>query len=236
MPFFVLEGRLARTWIALLAGIGGATHKAMSMSHLRDACEKSGLVHVRTVLATGNIIFESDLSEAGIMKLLCGIVADHGLDNAVFLRRPAQLRAARKANPFPDAADERPNHLLVHFLASKGNPTALEDYQGPERISVQGREVYIDYAEGIGRSRLTSARLLRALGQPGTARNWNTLEKLIDKAADQGCGQGVRGTAISPSMRAVSSDSTALSGPSCRCNACTAARVALSISPVIAPA
>ena len=45
-------------------------------------------------------------------------------------------------------------------------------------MQVHGREVFIDYLDSVGRSKLTPARLERLLGQPGTARNWNTLAKL----------------------------------------------------------
>ena len=171
-----------QTWIALLRGIGPATHKLMSMAQLREACEAATFGNVRTVLATGNVLFSTSATPQQIQRTLDDIVAAHHLNNAVFLRRPEELGAVLRANPFPDAASERPNHMLVLFMATEPAAdaiAALGALGGPERITVEGREAYIDYIEGVGQSKLTPARLERALGQSGTARNWNTVQRLV---------------------------------------------------------
>lgn len=173
-----------QTWIALIRAIGGPTHALMSMADLRQASLAAGLGEVRTVLATGNLIFASLRPEAELHGLLTGVMAAHGLGpaQAVFLRRPEDLRAAVAANPFPEAARDRPSRLLIHALQSNPAPecrTALEAWRGPELCAVIGREVFIDFLDGIGTSNLTPAVLDRLLGQTGTARNWNTVAKLI---------------------------------------------------------
>jgi uncharacterized protein (DUF1697 family) len=56
---------------------------------------------------------------------------------------------------------------------------------GPERVAAEGRHLYIHYADGIGRSKLTTARIEKALGTRGTARNWNTVLKLRDAARER---------------------------------------------------
>jgi uncharacterized protein (DUF1697 family) len=173
---------MTQRWVALIAGIGGKTHRAMRMADLRDGCRNAGFARVETVLATGNVIFDSPLDKAATMLALNAVIADHGLDNAVILRRPADLVAAREANPFPDAARARPDHLLLHVLNDPAPEGALGDWDGPERIAVAGRDVYIHYVEGVGGSKLTSPRLTRALRQVGTARNWNTVGRLIGRA------------------------------------------------------
>lgn len=138
---------------------------------------------MRTVLATGNIVFSSGASEARIRAAVEGAVAAHGLSNDVFLRKPAELRAVLAENPFPEAAAARPNHMLVLFLNRPADGAALEAHAGPENIRVSGRHVFIDYAEGVGRSKLTAAVLERRLGQKGTARNWNTVGRLLAASA-----------------------------------------------------
>lgn len=169
-------------WIGLIRAIGGATHAKLSMAQLRAACETAGFREVRTVLATGNVLFRSPLPEAEIQRHLDGIMAAHDLSNAVFLRRPSDLRRVQSENPFPDAAAERPSRLLVMFLSHP--PLAVADglpegYPGPERLRLIGREAFIDYPETIGQSKLTPARLERHFGQPGTTRNWNTIGKIL---------------------------------------------------------
>lgn len=91
------------------------------------------------------------------------------------------MRQVLALNPMPHAATARPNHLLVLFLDRAPDPDtarALLAHGGPEPVEVHGREVFIDYLDGVARSKLTPARLERLLGQPGTARNWNTVGKL----------------------------------------------------------
>ena len=48
---------------------------------------------------------------------------------------------------------------------------------GPELVHVKGRESFIYFPDGMARPRLTPAMLDRHLGR-GTARNWNTVQKL----------------------------------------------------------
>lgn len=169
-------------WVALIRAIGGATHARMSMSELRDAALSAGLGHPRTVLATGNLILDTALPEAELAGTLTKIIADFGLNNRVFLRRAEALREVMSRNPMPGAALARPNRLLVQFLdTAPAHPqiAALHQHGGPEIVKVDGSDVYIDYLDGVGTSKLTPARLERLLGQPGTARNWNTIGKLV---------------------------------------------------------
>jgi uncharacterized protein (DUF1697 family) len=72
------------------------------------------------------------------------------------------------------------------FLAARPDDTAQEDllktYVGPEELFIIGKEVYIYYTNGIGRSKLSNSLLEKKLKTFGTARNWNTilqLQKLI---------------------------------------------------------
>ena len=88
-------------WIGLLRGIGGATHAKMPMAALRRACEDAGLDEVRTVLATGNLVFQSPLPEEDLAATLRRVVAGFGLDNPTFLRRAAALRQVLVLNPRP---------------------------------------------------------------------------------------------------------------------------------------
>lgn len=169
--------------IALLRAIGPETHRRMTMAQLRDACAEAGLAEVRTLLATGNLIFVSDRPESDDRASLREILDRHRMPNVIFLRNPNELRRVLDADPFPFAARQRPGQVLVHFLdqpLSESAATAVAGHAGPERIGAQGREVVIDYADGVARSRLTGARLDRMLGQTGTARNWNTVAKLAE--------------------------------------------------------
>ena len=174
-----------KTWVALLRGIGPITHKKMSMQQLRNSCRDAGFDDVSTYIASGNLLFKSELSKTTIQQSLCDILANYDLDNPVILRKPSELQRVIEAAPFHEASLKHPNHLLTVFFSKKLNKSAIDKLQsrdGPERIHALDRELCIDYVEGVANSKLISSTIDKIIGQPGTARNWNTLNKLIDLA------------------------------------------------------
>lgn len=173
----------SKKWIALVRAVLPATHKKMSMQDLRESCEKAGLENVTTHAASGNLLFSSSSTKAQLLKLLSEIIASYDLDNSVILRTPAQLKSAVSSIPFADAAKSHPSHVLVYFYNKKLNVNAVDELSargGPERLQALGSELYVDYKDGIGESKLTSKVIERHVDQPGTARNWNAINKLIE--------------------------------------------------------
>ncbi|MDB4224821.1 DUF1697 domain-containing protein [Granulosicoccus sp.] len=172
----------SKKWIALIRGIGPSTHKKMSMEVLRESCKVSGLDAVSTYIASGNLLFESAKPKAALMQILTKVLHSYDLENAVILRTPAELKKVVLANPHPQAALKRPSHCLVVFYNHKvdlNSTDKLKQWPGPESISSLSREICVDYIDGVGTSKLTPAVLDREVGQPGTARNWNTINRLI---------------------------------------------------------
>ena len=98
------------------------------------------------------------------------------------LRTENELRAVVASNPFETIRN--PGQLLVIFLDKATTAEAAAKlraiYKGPEIIHVNGREMYVDYVNGAGRSKLTNALIERTLGVAGTARNWNTVTRLLE--------------------------------------------------------
>ena len=89
------------------------------------------------------------------------------------------------APAFPDAVRDRPARCLVSSstetpIAQGSNCCAPS--AGAERLSLSGRELTIDYAEGVGSSKLTAKLIERALGTLGTGRNWTTVGKVLARA------------------------------------------------------
>ena len=172
-----------RTFIGLIRAIGPETHKVMPMGALREACLRAGLLDVSTYIATGNLLFRTSGDEVSTAATLAAVLAGFGLVNPVFLRTPAALDAILASCTFPEAAAERPDRLLVSFMAGPPEDErfdGLAAHPGPERVAKLGREIVIDYADGIGRSKLTPAVVERRIGQPGTARNWTTVTRLAE--------------------------------------------------------
>jgi uncharacterized protein (DUF1697 family) len=165
-------------YIALLRAIGPATHAKMPMADLREGCVAAGLKDVATYINTGNVICRSAALAPTVRRKIAGVLARFGLANDVFIRTPAELQSVVKANPFPEAAAARPNHLVALFLHENPDAqlaAALSAHKGPEKIVCVGREVYVDYVEGVGKSKIAPGVIERRLKLSGTARNWNTV-------------------------------------------------------------
>ena len=167
----------------LLRGVnlGG---RNLLMADLARIYEGLGYRDVKTLLASGNVVFSAPGDPRAIEAALEAALRTHGLETDVLVRDKGELAAAIEANPFADAARERPGHLLVTFHR-ESFPVELLDrvagnYDGPERLAAVGRELFIDYPDGVGASLLGRAMAKLKFPKIATARNWNTLGKLFD--------------------------------------------------------
>lgn len=174
----------AAVHIGLIRAIGPLTHPKMPMAGLRQACTAAGFDDVKTVLATGNVLLRTSEPRAQVLAKLQKIVNGFGLDNAVILRTPAELAKIVASNPYPEAARDHPSALTVFFLAEPArDPDWLAGHPGPERLSLSGLDLYVDYPANIAVSKLTPAKVEKRLGVTTTFRNWNTVMKLAAAGA-----------------------------------------------------
>lgn len=173
-------------WSALLRGVNVGGARKLPMAELRALLKAQGCREVRTLLASGNAVFEGEgMAREWEAKLAAAAKAALGLDIDWLLRSGAELAAIVAANPFADAAAARPSALAVVFHREPF-PTALLDalaHDGPERLAARGRELFIDHPAGIGRSTLTPAMAKARFPKGATARNWNTVLKLAAMTA-----------------------------------------------------
>lgn len=174
------------TAIALLRAINVAGHNTVRMSELRDLVSGLGMRNVRSLLQSGNLVFEtsSHVKNAGLERTFERAAHEQlGLDADFMIRSGGEWSRIVAGNPFPREAERKPGHLVVMFL--KGVPdtpkvAALRAaIRGREVIRTKGPHAYIVYPDGIGRSRLTTALIEEKLGVRGTGRNWNTVLKLL---------------------------------------------------------
>src|SRR5262245_17385893 len=165
-------------YVALLRAVNvGGTGK-LPMAELKALCTRCGFRNVETYIASGNVVLESDASEAEVKKALEARLARYaGKPVGVMVRTAAEMAAVRKANPFPKAPT---NRTVAIFLDAAPAKDALSKVTGrkDEQLAVGRREIYVLYDEGMGQSKL---RIPAAAA--GTARNLNTVAKLADLAA-----------------------------------------------------
>lgn len=162
------------TWIALLRAVNvGGTGK-LPMAELRAMCEAIGFEDVRTYIASGNVVLRSAHGGKQVKALLEKELARHaGKPVGVLVRTPEEMAAVLAANPFPGAA---PNRNVVVFLDAAPAPDALAaaSHLDGEEIVLGRREIHIHYGEGMAGSRLSIPA-----AKSGTARNMNTVAKLV---------------------------------------------------------
>lgn len=172
--------------VALLRAVNVGGTGRIAMAELKALADDIGLADAKTLLQSGNLVFEAGgRSSTALEKLLeREIAARLGVETEIMVRTAKELEAAIARNPFPDEAKKDPARLHVVFLKSAATAQAVAALNGAikgrEAVKGTGREVFIHYPDGAGRSKLTNAVIERHLGARGTARNWNTVNKLAE--------------------------------------------------------
>jgi uncharacterized protein (DUF1697 family) len=168
--------------IALLRGINVGKAKRVAMADLRTLMEGLGYANVRTLLNSGNAVFDAKGgTPAGhASRLKAAILLHAGVDCEVIVKTAADIAAAIAEHPLRRHADDD-SKLLVMFTQDPASLAALKPLAdgdwAPEAFAVGGHAAWLWCANGIIESRIGKA-VGKLLGQRGTGRNWATLEKL----------------------------------------------------------
>ena len=170
--------------LALLRAVNVGGRRPILMAELRDLLLALGFVGARSLLQSGNLVFRSNARTGTDLEGFLEREAAKRLDlhTDFMVRTEEEWKRIVADNPFPEEAKRDPGHLVVMFLKRAPGPKEVEALQaaitGPEIVGIHGREAYMVYPAGIGRSRLTNTFVEKKLGTRGTARNWNTVLKL----------------------------------------------------------
>ncbi len=160
-------------YVALLRAMNVAGTGKLPMIELKAIGEDCGFTNVRTFIASGNLLFDSDLAEAEVQaRIEAKVEAFFGKPVPVFVRSAAEMAATAAANPFDD---DKPSRVMVHFIAAKPMAAMLAEARdvAGERMALGPRSIIVSYGEGIGKTKLK----LPAVKQ-GTARNMNSVAKM----------------------------------------------------------
>jgi uncharacterized protein (DUF1697 family) len=167
-------------WVALLRGINLGPHKRIAMADLRRVYEEAGCASVRTYIASGNVLFEHGQTDrrklAGALEQ--AVAAELGVSSMVVLRSFRELRELVRSHPF----GEDTSQTYVTFLPERPPAAAVRALRAldvePDELVVAGSDVFIRHPNGLANARISGVQLDRALGVPGTNRNWRTVAKL----------------------------------------------------------
>ena len=150
----------------------------LPMADLKAIGLACGFANVRTFIASGNLLFDSDEDEAGVhARIEQKVEAFFGRHVPVFVRSAAEMAAAVAGNPF---GDDKPSRVMAYFIAAEPCQAMLDEARdvAGERMALGPRLIYISYGEGIGKTRLKLPAV-----KLGTARNLNTVTRISDLLA-----------------------------------------------------
>jgi uncharacterized protein (DUF1697 family) len=172
------------SYVGLLRAVNVGGRKPVAMAALRAWLAGLGFEEPRTLLQSGNVVFRGRrLTGARLERLLETEAAKTlGVETDFLVRTAEEWAGVIARNPFTAEAARDPAHLATVFL--KDAPSAAQvaalraAIVGREVVRASGREAFIVYPDGMGRSKLTLPLIERKLGSRGTARNWNTVLKL----------------------------------------------------------
>lgn len=177
-------------FVSLFRGINVGGNRIVPMKDLKELYASLDFKDVVTYIQSGNVVCSGNDTDMALIsqRIEESFAAKFGFHSNVIVRAAAEIQEIIEHNPFQDQPEKESKRLLVLFLATQPASTALEDihqaYTGPEELFLIGRELYIYYPDGMGRSKLSHTLLEKKLKTAGTGRNWNTvlqLQKLVQR-------------------------------------------------------
>jgi uncharacterized protein (DUF1697 family) len=175
--------------IALLRGINVGKAKRVAMADLRALMEELGYTNVRTLLNSGNAVFDAKAGSPAnhAARLKAALLDKTGVDAEVIVKTAADVAAAIAEHPLRKHADDD-SKLLVMFTQEASSLALLKTLEdgewAPEAFATSAHAAWLWCANGVIESRIAKA-VGKLLVQRGTARNWATVEKLDAMARAQ---------------------------------------------------
>ena len=174
-------------YVAFLRGINVGGHGLIRMTDLKIAFEKMGFKNVRTVLASGNVVFQSELTDTKALtkEIESSLKKAFEKDISVILRSSDDLNKLQSSEPFKGITVTPSIRLYVTFLSKKTGPRTITipytSFQNEFRIlHATPTDVFsvLDLSKGKGTPDVMNI-LENEFGPYITTRNWNTVLKVL---------------------------------------------------------
>jgi uncharacterized protein (DUF1697 family) len=174
-------------YVALLRGIG-PLNPAMRNVNLRGVVEGLGFTQVRTVISSGNVVFDGRAGRTASLeaKLEAAWPDRLGFTSTTIVRTRDEVEAVIAADPFGDREDTKASSFQVTFL--KHDPEALlelphtserGDY---ELLAIRGRAIY-SVIDETGRTPDVMRLLETTFGKAITTRSWKSVHRIAKAMA-----------------------------------------------------
>ena len=176
--------RVMTRMVALLRAVNVGGRK-LPMADFRRQVATLGWENVATYIQSGNLVFDAACSAAEAEAAIEDLIRNHhGYEAPAIVRSRDQWATYPGGNPFPDAARDTPNYLLMLVAKDRMKADAAEIIQARaaagEQVRKAGETLWIHFPAGSGTSKLTPALLDKAIGSPATSRNYRTVCTLLD--------------------------------------------------------
>lgn len=175
------------TYIALLRGINVSGQKKIPMADLRNLLTEEGFLNVKTYIQSGNVVFQSDLKDERIIAnhISKAILKQFGFEVPVLVKTPEDFKFIFEASPFSDEALKKSYFML---LFDKPKPELTEQIQqltsSEEAFTINEKCIYFFSQNGYGKTKFNNNFFERKLNVIATARNYNTMVKLLSLSAE----------------------------------------------------
>jgi len=174
--------------VAMLRAVNLGPHNRIKMEELRGVCGALKLRDAQTHVQSGNVIFRCDERDTSKLakRIEDAIEKKFGFRCDVVCRTTAEMKKVVAKNPFAKRRDIHPGKLLVTFLSDDPGEEARASIRAlkidPEELWIEGRECFVYFPNGMGRSKFNWPKIGRMLKVAGTGRNWNSVTKMLEMA------------------------------------------------------
>lgn len=174
-------------YVAFLRAINVGGH-TVKMDHLRKLFEALGFANVETLIASGNVIFDSGSKDTHVLeqKIEKHLKQALGYEVATFIRTLNEVAVVSNYQCFNAKDIERPGNILYIGFMSAAPPAAatkkLKSLADPiNDFHVNGREVYWLRRTAVGQSEYSGGLIEKTLGVPLSFRQSTTVKRIVDK-------------------------------------------------------
>ena len=181
------------TIITMLRGINMTGHNTVRMNELVHLFRQIGYNDAETCIQSGNIVFTCHNPKIEEVSLVIrkAVLSEFDLNIAVIIRTSDEMKKIISANPFLEEPGFDPSRMAVLFLESKPSHAQVLKVAGidypPDKFHINGSEIYIYCPNGFGKTKLYTNFFEAKMKVTGTARNWRTVNKLMEMAEKKNC-------------------------------------------------
>jgi uncharacterized protein (DUF1697 family) len=172
-------------YIAFLRGINIGKAKQVKMGLLKEIFAEIGFTEVKTLLNSGNVVFNSAETNSAKVKetIEQELFKAFGFEIPTIIRTAKQMQSLVATDPFKEIPVTSHTRLYVTFLSSSKKSTLEIPYITPELTILSANDSEICSVIEISSSKNTTdlmGLIEKEWGKNVTTRNWNTIQKIAN--------------------------------------------------------